>query len=212
MIGSIEPAGELDMLPTVFVVEDDVSVREAIELLVSEAGWNVEVFESAPAFLAHPSIDTPRCLVLDMTLPDVNGLDLQRSLPDSEEMPIIFITGSRNVSMTVQAMKAGAFEFLVKPFDSEVLIEAIEQAIKHSRVALARRAKLRALEDAYASLTSREREVMTLVVAGLLNKQIAAQLGITVITVKAHRGKVMRKMEAESVAALVKIDSRLRRD
>jgi FixJ family two-component response regulator len=213
MIGSLERAHEMDARPTVFVVEDDVSVRESIELLVCEAGWGVELFETARAFLAQlQPADVPRCLVLDMALPDVNGLDLQRSLAGCTEMPIIFITGSRNVPMTVRAMKAGAFEFLVKPFESDVLLQAIEQAIRHSTLALTRHAELRALEAAYASLTSREREVMTLVVAGDLNKQIAAKLGITVITVKAHRGKVMRKMEAESPAALVKIHARLCRD
>jgi FixJ family two-component response regulator len=200
-------AGEV--VPTVFVVEDDISVRESVGLLIRAGGWRPALFSTAREFLEHPVVDTPRCLVLDMTLPDLNGLDLQQRLSEGERMPIIFITGAVNVSMTVQAMKAGAFEFLSKPFDHQALSSAIEQAIQCSSAAIERLARLRALEQAHALLTSRERQVMQLVVAGRMNKQIASELGISELTVKAHRGRVMRKMGAESVAALVKIDAQL---
>jgi FixJ family two-component response regulator len=210
MIVPREQTIEAGTLPTVFVVEDDVSVRESVELLVLGAGWRVELFETARDFLAHPMVDTPRCLVLDMGLPGLNGLDLQESLTGHQEMPIIFITGSGDISMTVRAMKAGAFEYLAKPLDSNILLKAIERAIEFSRAALSRQAELRELEEMYASLTVREREVMGSVVAGLLNKQIAAKLGITEITVKAHRGKLMRKMNADSLASLVRLEARLR--
>jgi len=191
--------------PVVFVVDDDVSVRESLELLILCAGWQPEMFASAEEFLERERIDGPSCLVLDVTLPNLNGLDLQKRIVDRVDMPIIFITGYGDVPSTVQAMKAGAVEFLTKPFGDEVLLHAIEQAIERSRGALAHEADLRSLRDCYASLTPRERETMALVVSGLLNKQIALELGISEITVKAHRGQVMRKMQVQSLAELVRV-------
>jgi FixJ family two-component response regulator len=197
--------------PTVFVVDDDVSVRESLELLIRHAGWKPEIFASAQAFLAHPRVNAPRCLVLDVTLPDLNGLDLQKSIAaDQSYMPIMFITGHGDVPMTVQAMKAGAFEFLTKPFGDEALLNAIRQAIDRSNMALGHEEETRELRERYATLTSREREVMSLVVSGLLNKQVGDKLGISVTTVKAHRGALMRKMLADSVVGLLRIGARLR--
>jgi FixJ family two-component response regulator len=197
--------------PIVFIVDDDVSVRESLELLIDSAGWQPETFASAQEFLSCPRPPAPSCLVLDVSLPDLNGLDLQKRIAaDRIDMPIIFITGYGDVPMTVQAMKAGAVEFLTKPFDDEVLLRAIRNAIERSHTALAHEAEIRALRDAYASLTGREREVMALVVAGLLNKQVGGELGISEITVKAHRGNVMRKMNADSLADLVNMAARLR--
>jgi FixJ family two-component response regulator len=197
--------------PIVFVVDDDVSVRESLELLISCAGWQPETFASAQEFLACPRVFAPSCLVLDVSLPDLNGLDLQKLVAvDRIDMPIIFITGYGDVPMTVQAMKAGAVEFLTKPFDDDVLLSAIRHAIERSRTALGHEAEIWALRDGYASLTRREREVMALVVSGLLNKQVGGELGISEGTVKAHRGKVMRKMKADSLADLVTIAARLR--
>ncbi len=192
--------------PTVFVVDDDVSVREALQLLVQCAGWQPETFATAREFLSHRRVLAPSCLVLDMSLPDVDGLELQRRVAaDGLDLPIIFITGYGNVSMTVRAMKAGAVEFLTKPFGDDVLLQAIGHALERSRVALAQEAEMRALRTGYASLSGREREVMALVVSGLLNKQVGGELGISEITVKAHRGKVMRKMNAGSLPHLVKM-------
>jgi FixJ family two-component response regulator len=197
--------------PIVFVVDDDVSVRESLELLIQCAGWQPETFASAHDFLSHPRASVPSCLVLDVTLPDLNGLDLQtRVAADRTDMPIIFITGHGDVPMTVRAMKAGALEFLTKPFGDDVLLGAIQHAIARSNDTLGHEAELRPLRDRYASLSRREREVMALVVTGLLNKQIGAELAISEITVKAHRGKVMRKMEAGSLADLVTMAARLR--
>jgi FixJ family two-component response regulator len=196
--------------PIVFVVDDDVSVRESLELLISFAGWRPEVFASAQEFLARPRVLSPNCLVLDVSLPDLNGLDLQKLVADRIEMPIIFITGYGDIPMTVRAMKAGAAEFLTKPLDDEVLLSAIRHAIKRSEAALGDEAEIKALRDCYASLTPREREIMMLVVSGLLNKQVGLKLGISEITVKAHRGKVTQKMKANSLAHLVKIAERLR--
>jgi FixJ family two-component response regulator len=196
--------------PIVFVVDDDVSVRESLELLIDFAGWKPETFASAEEFLARPRSLTPSCLVLDVSLPELNGLELQRLIAsDRIDMPIIFITGHGDVPMTVQAMKAGAVEFLTKPFDDEVLLTAIRQAIARSTATLNDQAELQLLRECYASLTPREQEVMRLVVSGMLNKQIGLELGISEITVKAHRGKVMLKMKAGSVADLVKVAMRL---
>lgn len=200
-----------DATAIVFVVDDDVSVRESLELLISCAGWQPETFASAQEFLVRPRIPVPSCLVLDVSLPDLNGLDLQKRVSvERTDMPIIFITGHGDVPMTVQAMKAGAVEFLTKPFSDDVLLEAIRHAIARSHAALGREAKIQALRARYASLTGREREVMTLVVSGLSNKQVGGELGISEITVKAHRGKVMQKMDANSLPDLVKMAAKLR--
>ena len=182
--------------PIVFVVDDDISVRESLEALVRCAGWQPETFASAQEFLSRPRVLVPSCLVLDVSLPGLNGLDLQKRIAaDRIDMPIIFITGHGDVPMTVQAMKAGAVEFLTKPFSDDVLLSAIRHAIERSHTALGHEAEIRSLRDRYASLSRREREVMALVVTGLLNKQVGFELGISEITVKAHRGRVMRKDE-----------------
>jgi FixJ family two-component response regulator len=197
--------------PIVFVVDDDVSVRESLELLIRCEGWQPETFASAQDFLTQPRTLAPSCLLLDISLPDLNGLDLQKRVAvERTDMPIIFITGYGDVPTTVKAMKAGAVEFLTKPFSNEVLVSAVRQAIDRSRVVLSHEAELQALRDCYESLTHRERQVMTLVVSGLLNKQVGDELGISEITVKAHRGRVMQKMKADSLAELVKIAARLR--
>ena len=198
-----------DATPIVFVVDDDISVRESLELLIKSAGWKPETFASGHDFLAHPRATVPCCLLLDVTLPGVNGLEVQRHLLERTEMPIIFITGHGDVPMSVQAMKAGAVEFLTKPLKDDVLVDAIRGAIERSRVALRVDAQVQAIKNCYQSLTPREREVMALVVAGLLNKQVGGELGISEITVKAHRGQVMRKMKAGSLPELVTMAARL---
>ena len=197
--------------PIVFIVDDDVSVRESLELLIRCEGWQPETFASAQEFLARPRALVPSCLVLDVSLPGLNGLELQKRVAaERTDMPIIFITGHGDVPMSVEAMKAGAVEFLTKPFSDEVMLSAIRQALERSRVALRQEAEVQVLRKRYASLTPRERQVMALVVAGLLNKQVGGELGISEITVKAHRGKVMQKMKADSLADLVRMAARLR--
>ena len=200
----------VDPTPVVFVVDDDASVRESLDLLIRTAGWQPETYASAQAFLSRPRVLGPSCLVLDVSLPDLTGLDLQERIgPARSDLPIIFITGHGDIPMTVRAMKAGAVEFLTKPFDGEMLLSTIAGAIDRSRTALVEQAEMQTLRSRYATLTHREQEVMALVVRGLLNKQIAGELHISEITVKAHRGQVMRKMNAASLADLVKMATRL---
>ena len=196
--------------PIVFIVDDDVSVRESLELLIQDAGWQPETFASATSFLGRPRVRVPSCLLLDVSLPDLNGLDLQQRIADDRaDMPIIFITGYGDVPMTVRAMKAGAVEFLTKPLDDDALLSAVSHALDQSRAALGHEAEIRDVRERYESLSRREREVMSLVVSGLLNKQVGGELHISEITVKAHRGKVMRKMKADSLADLVNMAARL---
>jgi FixJ family two-component response regulator len=197
--------------PTVFVVDDDISVRESVEFLIRKQGWHPETFTSADQFLARPLLLAPSCLVLDFSLPGLNGLELQRTVAvERPYMPIIFITGCGDIPMTVQAMKAGAVEFLTKPFSNESLLTAIRNAINRSRMKLNSEVQIRGLRADYSTLTIRERQVMTLVVSGMPNKQVGDELGITEITVKFHRGNIMRKMKAESFAELVNMAARLR--
>src|SRR5579864_5414753 len=209
--GSIQ-RGDADMTaaishaaPIVFVVDDDVSMRDSLELLVRFEGWQAETFTCAREFLVRPRPIVPSCVILDVSLPDLGGLDLQnRIAAERPEMPVIFITGYGDVATSVQAMKAGAVEFLLKPVKQDLLLSAIRESLERSRLALARQIEMRVLRCRYASLTSRERQVMALVVSGLLNKQVAAELGISEITVKAHRGRVMQKMRVGSFADLVR--------
>jgi FixJ family two-component response regulator len=199
----------LGIKPVVYVVDDDVSVRESLELLINREGWRPELFGSAQDFLTHAREVVPSCLVLDVSLPGLNGLELQQQLADRVEIPIVFITGHGDVPMSVRAMKAGAVEFLTKPFAVDELLNAVRSAIERSRESLEFVAEMQALRDEYASLTPRERDVMRLVVAGLLNKQVGGELGISEITVKAHRGRVMHKMRAASLPDLVVMAGRL---
>jgi len=193
----------------VFVVDDDMSVRESLESLIRHAGWLAELFASGQEFLARPRLTVPCCLLLDVSLPGLSGLELQRQIAERTEMPIIFITGHGDVPMTVQAMKAGAVEFLTKPLRRDVLLNAIRGALERSRAALRVDAEMQAIKNCYQSLTPREREVMGLVVTGLLNKQIGGELDISETTVKKHRGQVMRKMKSDSLAELVTNAARL---
>jgi FixJ family two-component response regulator len=207
---AVGPPPMSHITPVVFVVDDDVSVRESLEALIRQAGWRAETFASAQEFLAHSHGLAPSCLVLDVSLPDISGLELQSRIAAGRiDMPIIFITGHGDVPMTVQAMKAGAVDFLTKPFGNDALLAAIEAAIARSETLLEQEARKQSLRDRYASLSRREQEVMALVVTGLMNKQVGGRLGISEITVKAHRGQVMRKMQARSVADLVKMAANL---
>jgi FixJ family two-component response regulator len=196
--------------PIVFVVDDDISVRESLESLIRFAGWQPQIFASAQEFLPRPPVFVPSCLVLDVMLPDLNGLDLQKRLAtDRVAMPIIFISGHGDVPTAVRAMKAGAVEFLSKPYSDEMLLSAIQLAIECSDAALRREAEMRSIRDRYASLSPRERQVMALVVRGLVNRHVGSELFITEITVKVHRGNVMRKMKADSLADLVNMAATL---
>jgi FixJ family two-component response regulator len=197
--------------PIVFVVDDDISVRESLEFLIQDEGWHAETFTSAEEFINHPREFVPSCLVLDISMPGLNGLELQKRLAvERPDVPIIFLTGHGDIPKTVQAMKAGAVEFLTKPFSDSTLLSAISNAIARSRALIDRDAELRALKARYARLTSREREVMALVAVGLANKEVACELGISEVTVKAHRGNMMQKMGADSLAELVNQAARLR--
>jgi FixJ family two-component response regulator len=206
------PAVRANHFPTIYVVDRDMSVRESLEELIRTAGWQVESFVSAEEFLARPRTLQPGCLLLDVSLPQLDGLDLQDIIADRHETPVVFVTSQHDIRMTVRAMKAGAVDFLTKPFSSAAILSAVQCALDRSCQALAEEGALRILKHRYASLTPREREVLALVVSGLLNKQVAAELDISEVTVKAHRGKMMRKMAAGSFAGLVNMAAQLPRD
>jgi FixJ family two-component response regulator len=210
LVDESTPSPESYAAPIVFVVDDDPAVRASLESLICGAGWHAETFATATDFLARPRVRTPSCLVLDLSLPDLNGLELQRRVAvDRIDMPIIFITGHGSVPTAVKAVKAGACEFLTKPFRGDVLLRSISLAIERSHTALRHDAEMKALQDRYASLSARERQVMMLVVCGKLNKQVGGELGISEITVKGHRGRMMQKMQASSFANLVRLAARL---
>jgi FixJ family two-component response regulator len=198
-------------MPIVFVVDNDISVRESLAILIQSIGWQSQTFASAAEFLAHPKSATPSCLVLDSILPDLNGLELQERISAERcDIPIIFLSGHADLPAAVKAIKRGAIEFFLKPFDSEMLLSTIRSAIKRSEMTLRREMELHRLRTDYESLSCREREVMAGVASGLLNKEVGTELGISEITVKVHRGSVMRKMKADSFAHLVNMASRLR--
>ena len=205
----IWPRDALDITPTVFVIDDDVSVRESLELLIRATGWQSQSFTSAEQFLAHPRGIVPCCAIVDLMLPKLSGLEMQKELADVLEIPMIFVSGHADIAMTVQAMKAGAVEFLTKPLRTDLLVKAVHDPIERSRAALRLQSEMRELGGAYESLTPRERQVIVLVAPGLLNKQIAFELGISEPTVKAHRGHLMHKMKADSLADLVMMSIRL---
>jgi FixJ family two-component response regulator len=209
-IGTEKSSKMAEVKPVVFVVDDDVSVRASLKAFLEGSGFEVRAFDCAEAFLAAPRALGPCCLVLEVSLPEVSGLDLQILIArERAEMPVIFMTGHADIPMTVRAMKAGAVEFLTKPYAEHTLLEGVKAAIERSRMILAKQLGLQPIQERYATLTPREREVMALVVSGLSNKQVGARLGITEITVKAHRGRVMEKMQVGSLAELVRIGSRL---
>jgi FixJ family two-component response regulator len=199
-----------DSIPIVFIVDDDAAVRNSVERLLLSAGLRSEVFGNALQFLAHPRTSAPCCLVLDVNLPGLNGLELQSRLAlERKEVTTVFVTGCQDVAVTVQAMKAGAQDFLIKPFDAGDFLRAVRDALERSRATLASEAKLQPLRQCYESLTRREQQVMALVVSGHLNKEVGGELGISEITVKAHRGRLMRKMRAHSLPELVDMATRL---
>ena len=204
------PARKTAQAPTVFIVDDDISFRESLEAMIGAAGWRPQAFASAQAFLAHSRVAGPSCLILDVNLPDLSGLDLQAHIADGQaDMPIIFVTGYGDVPMSVRAMKAGAVEFLTKPMDKDVLLAAVRDAIGASLAAAGQEEEIRTLRARYASLTAREKQVMAMVASGLMNKQVGGELGISEITVKAHRGRMVRKMRATTFADLVTMAARL---
>jgi FixJ family two-component response regulator len=204
------PARKTAQAPTVFIVDDDISFRESLEAMIGAAGWRPQAFASAQAFLAHPRVAGPSCLILDVNLPDLSGLDLQAHIADGQaDMPIIFVTGYGDVPMSVRAMKAGAVEFLTKPMDKDILLAAVRDAIGASLAAAGQEEEIRTLRARYASLTAREKQVMAMVASGLMNKQVGGELGISEITVKAHRGRMVRKMRATTFADLVTMAARL---